>query len=171
MQYFKSIIKATPIALLIFAMSIGCTPEKKSDSEKEKHQQPSVEKPIFTKGQKAPSKYFTGTARVKGLVENDSVFTTAAGNVVFEPSARSNWHSHPAGQVLIVTKGVGYHQIKGEPKEIIRKGDVIKCPPNKVHWHGASKDSSMTHIYIVPNTEKGIVEWMEPVSDEEFLSN
>ncbi|MGB0176418.1 MAG: (R)-mandelonitrile lyase [Owenweeksia sp.] len=126
---------------------------------------------VFPKSQKATSQHFTGTAWVHGLVDNDSVFTTATGSVVFEPSARSNWHSHPAGQILIVTDGVGYHQIKGQPLETIRKGDVVKCPPNTVHWHGASADSSMTHIYIVPNTEKGIVEWMEPVTDEEYNAN
>lgn len=123
---------------------------------------------IFQKGRLAPAKYFTGNAYVTGLVDVDSVFTTAAGSVFFEAGARSNWHSHPSGQILIVTSGVGYHQIKGEPIEIIRKGDVVKCPPNKIHWHGASKGSSMSHIYIVPNTEKGIVEWMEPVADEEY---
>ena len=67
-----------------------------------------------------------------------------------------------------MTDGVGYHQIKGEPIQIIRKGDVIKCPPDVVHWHGASNDSSMTHIYIVPNTKYGIVKWMEPVTDEKY---
>ena len=125
---------------------------------------------IDPQGELAPSEYFTGTAWVKSLVEDDSVFTTAAGEVVFEAGARSNWHSHPAGQILIVTSGTGYHQIEGEPKEVISKGDVVRCPPNVVHWHGASKDSSMTHIYIVPNTEKGIVQWGEPVSDEDFLN-
>jgi quercetin dioxygenase-like cupin family protein len=64
---------------------------------------------------------------------------------------------------------VGYHQVKGEPKQVIKKGDVVKCPPNAVHWHGASRDSSMSHIYLVPNTEKGVVDWMEPVSEAEFL--
>lgn len=123
---------------------------------------------IFQKGRLAPAKYFTDNAYVTGLVDNDSVFTTAAGSVFFEAGARSNWHSHPSGQILLVTSGEGYHQIKGEPIEIIRKGDVVKCPPNKIHWHGASKVSSMSHIYVVPNTEKGIVEWMEPVTDEEY---
>jgi quercetin dioxygenase-like cupin family protein len=123
---------------------------------------------IFPKGQLAPPEFFTGNAWVTGLVENDSVFTTTVGSVLFEAGARSNWHLHPAGQILIVTAGVGYHQIKGQPIEIIRKGNVVKCPPNVVHWHGASKDSKMTHIYIVPNTEKGIVKWMEPVTDKEY---
>ena len=129
---------------------------------------PADDDSIFPKGQLAPAKFFTGNVWVTGLVNADSVFTTAAGSVFFEPGARSNWHSHPAGQILIVTAGVGYHQIKGQPIEIIRKGDVVKCPPDVVHWHGASNDSSMTHIYIVPNTEKGIVNWMDAVTDKEY---
>ena len=149
--------------LLLFTVLFSCSTEQQEKDA-------STNQEIFPRGEKVPSQFFTGTARVYGLVENDSVFTTASGNVVFEPGARSNWHSHPAGQILIVTRGTGYHQIKGEPKEVIRKGDVVKCPPNTLHWHGASKDSSMTHIHIVPNTEKGIVEWGEPVTDEEFLN-
>lgn len=126
---------------------------------------------IFPIGQKGPSQFFTGNAYPIGLVDDDSVYTTLAGNVYFEPGARSNWHSHPAGQILIVIDGVGYHQIEGQARETIRKGDVVKCPPNTKHWHGASEDQGMSHIYIIPNTEKGIVEWLEPVTDEEFLKD
>lgn len=121
--------------------------------------------PEATRG---PSENFSGTVWATSLVPQDSTFTTVVGKVVFEPGARSNWHSHPAGQLLIVTDGVGYHQIKGEPKQIIRKGDTVKCPPNVTHWHGASPGSSMTHIYILPNTEKGIVNWMQAVTDQEY---
>ncbi|WP_114784832.1 (R)-mandelonitrile lyase [Botryobacter ruber] len=123
---------------------------------------------IFQKGEKAPAENFTGTAWVTNLVAPDSIYTTATGSVVFEAGARTNWHSHPPGQLLLVTEGVGYHQIEGEHKQTIRKGDVVKCPPNVTHWHGATPDSSMTHIYIVPNTDEGIVNWKQPVTDEEF---
>lgn len=123
---------------------------------------------IFPKGQKGPSQFFTGNAYPFGLVRADSVYTTLAGNVYFEAGARSHWHSHPGGQILIVLEGTGYHQIEGAEKQVIRKGDVVKCPPDTKHWHGASKDEGMAHIYIIPNTEKGIVEWMEPVTDEQF---
>jgi len=123
---------------------------------------------LFTKGQLAPSDYFTGNVYVTGLIENDSVFTTAGDEVYFEAGARSHWHLHPSGQILIVTAGVGYHQIKGQPIEVIHKGDVVKCPPDTLHWHGASKDASMSHIYIVPNTENGIVVWDDPATDEEY---
>ncbi|MEY3052296.1 MAG: hypothetical protein RLY31_2081 [Bacteroidota bacterium] len=78
--------------------------------------------------------------------------------VYFEPGARSNWHRHPAGQVLIITDGVGYHQLEGQSVQVMRKGDVVTCPPNVRHWHGASQDSGLYQLYIIPNTEKGIVE-------------
>lgn len=123
---------------------------------------------IFPKGDKGLSQFFTGNAYPYGLVEMDSIYTMLAGNVYFEPGARSNWHSHPAGQILIVIEGTGYHQIEGEARETIQKGDVVKCPPDTKHWHGASKDQGMSHIYIIPNTEKGVVDWMEAVSDEQY---
>lgn len=123
---------------------------------------------IFPKGKKGSEELFTGNAYNYGLVTPDSVFTTAVGNVYFEPGARSNWHSHPAGQILIITDGVGYHQIEGQPIEIIKKGDVVKCPPNVNHWHGASPEVGLQQLYIVPNIEKGIVDWKEAVTNEEY---
>jgi quercetin dioxygenase-like cupin family protein len=121
---------------------------------------------IFPKAEKGSSDLFTGNAYPTALVDSDSVYNTLVGNVYFEPGARSNWHSHPAGQILIITDGIGYHQIDGQPIEVIKKGDVVKCPPNVRHWHGASPDVGLQQLYIIPNTEKGIVEWMEPVTDE-----
>lgn len=129
-----------------------------------------VSQGIFPKGQLGSKEFFTGNAWNTGLVSSDTVYNTLVGNVYFEPGARSNWHTHPAGQILIITDGVGYHQIKGQPRETIRKGDVVKCPPNVMHWHGASHESGMQQMYILPNTEKGIVQWMDPVTDEEYNS-
>lgn len=126
---------------------------------------------IFPKGTQGPAENFTGTAWNVGLVEPDSVYSTSVGNVYFEPGARSHWHTHPAGQILIITDGVGYHQLKGGPKQTLRKGDVARCPPNVEHWHGASPDTGMQQLYIVPNTEKGIVNWLQAVTDEEYNAN
>ena len=97
-----------------------------------------------------------------------TVTNTVIGNVYFEPGARSNWHTHPSGQILIITDGIGYHQIKGQPRQTIKKGDVVKCPPNVLHWHGASPDIGMQQMYILPKTEKGIVTWLQKVTDEEY---
>lgn len=123
---------------------------------------------IFPKGQQGPTENFTGKSFSTRLVDSDSTYNMLVGNVLFEPGARSNWHKHPGGQILIITAGVGYHQQKGKPIEIMRKGDVVKCPPNVEHWHGASPDSSLHQMYIIPNTEKGIVEWLQPVTDKEY---
>jgi quercetin dioxygenase-like cupin family protein len=125
---------------------------------------------IFSKGEKANVDYFTGTAWIKMLVTNDPVLNCQIANVVFEPGARNNWHTHRGGQVLIVTDGIGYYQEKGKPVQLLRKGDVVKILPGVVHWHGASPDSEFTHIAVNPNTQKGIVEWLQRVTDEEYNS-
>jgi quercetin dioxygenase-like cupin family protein len=126
---------------------------------------------IFPKGSLGPAENFTGNAWNTPLVANDSTYNTVIGNVYFEPGARSNWHIHPAGQILIITDGVGYHQIKGQPRQTIKKGDVIKCPPNVEHWHGASPSTGMQQMYILAKTEKGIVTWLQKVTDEEYNSS
>src|SRR5258705_2177041 len=125
---------------------------------------------IFPRGAKAPADYFAGTAWVQLLVPNDPALNYQIGNVVFEPGARNNWHTHPGGQILLVTDGVGYYQEKGKPIQLIRKGDVVNIPPDVEHWHGASPDSELTHIAVNPNTQKGIVVWLERVTDEEYGS-
>lgn len=160
MQKNTKILPVLLTGLAVLILLTGCKSETASSSP--------ADEAVFPKGIPAPADFFTGRAWVYGLVANDSIYTMNAGKVTFEPGARSHWHAHPAGQILLVTSGVGYHQIRGQAKERIRKGDVVQCPPDAIHWHGASEDSSMTHIYILPNTEKGIVEWMDAVTDEEF---
>lgn len=122
---------------------------------------------LFPKGSKATNQNFTGTTWVNIMV-TDSIFNTSMGNVTFEPGARTKWHSHPGGQLLLVTNGVGYYQEKGKPAQLLKKGDVVKILPNIVHWHGASADSALTHVAISTNLQKGSVVWLEPVTDEEY---
>lgn len=121
-------------------------------------------KTLFEKGEKLNSENFTGTVYLKMLTINDKENLLTVGNVTFEAGARTNWHLHPAGQILLVTDGTGYYQEKGQPKKIVRKGDVIKCLPNVEHWHGASVDSDFSHLAI-SNNDKGSVVWLLPVSD------
>jgi 4-carboxymuconolactone decarboxylase len=125
---------------------------------------------IFPKGNKITNDNFSGTAWNNMLVENDALYHTQIGNVTFEPGARTKWHYHPGGQILLVTHGKGYYQEKGKPIQIMQEGDVIKCPPNVIHWHGATPTDSLTHIAISPNTDKGNVVWLEKVTDEEYNS-
>ena len=122
---------------------------------------------IFPKGQKITNNNFTGNAWLQEMILPDSLNHTQVGSVTFEQKARTNWHSHPGGQILLITDGTGYYQEKGGPKRIIKKGDVVKCPPNVQHWHGASKDEQLIQIAIT-NAQKGAVVWLQPVSDEEY---
>ena len=127
---------------------------------------------IFPKGERAPADYFTGTVWVKMLVSNDPNLNCQIVNVIFESGARNNWHTHPGGQILVATGGIGYYQEKGKTIQLIRKGDIVNIPPDVEHWHGASPDSEFTHIAINPNTQKGVVVWLERLTDEEYdISN
>jgi len=120
---------------------------------------------IFPQGDKIVSNNFTGTAWLNLLVNEDTTYNTVIGNVTFEPGARTNWHYHRGGQILLITKGRGLYQEKGKPIETIQKGDIIKCPPNVIHWHGATPTDTLVHIAISINTDKGSVVWLEKVSD------
>ncbi|QNF33090.1 cupin domain-containing protein [Adhaeribacter swui] len=122
---------------------------------------------IFAKGEKITNSNFVGNAWLQPLVVSDSLNPTAVGNVTFEPGARTKWHLHPAGQILLATGGIGYYQEKGSPKRILRKGEVVKCPPNVAHWHGASPDQEFIQIAIT-SSHKGATVWLEPVTDEEY---
>ncbi len=125
---------------------------------------------IFTKGNKITNNNFVGTAYVSMLISVDSLNHTYVGNVTFEPGARTNWHSHPSGQIILVVDGEGYYQEKGSPKRVLQKGDAVKCPPNLPHWHGASSDSEFIQLAI-SSSENGPTEWLEPVTEEEYNAN
>lgn len=90
--------------------------------------------------------------------------------VTFEPGARSHWHSHPGGQMLLAIGGIGYYQEGGKSIQILQKGDVVKCPPNVPHWHGASPAVAFMQVAITPNTATGRVTWMKPVTDMEYAN-
>jgi 4-carboxymuconolactone decarboxylase len=118
--------------------------------------------------QTGPAEYFTGTVRVERLFDAAAPARASGGLVTFEAGARSAWHTHPLGQILIVTAGIGRVQHWGGPIQEIRKGDTVRIPPNVKHWHGASPASSMSHIAISEQLDGKAVEWMEKVSDAVF---
>jgi len=124
----------------------------------------------FPKGERAPAANFTGTVYLYSLIKDEPAFNCTGGSVTFEPGARSNWHRHPAGQILLITEGLGYYQEKGQPVRLLRQGEVVKAQPGVEHWHGASPQQGMTHIALSVNTEKGIVTWLRPVTDQEYNS-
>lgn len=125
---------------------------------------------IFPKGERTPADYFTGTAWLNLLVPKDETGSYSIGDVVFEPGARTNWHTHPAGQILLVTDGKGYYQERSKPARSLAKGDVVVIPSQVEHWHGAAKDSRFTHIAVNKITPEGTVKWLTPVTDEEYQS-
>ena len=120
--------------------------------------------------QKGPEQYFTGSVRIDPIIQAPEPSRVTCGCVTFEPGARSAWHTHPLGQTLIVTSGVGWTQCQGGPIVEMRAGDVIWCPPNHKHWHGAAPTTGMTHIAIQEHLNGKNVEWMEKVSDEQYLA-
>ena len=117
---------------------------------------------------KAPAEYFTGAVRIDRLFLATAPARARGAIVTFEPGARSAWHSHPLGQILIVTGGCGLAQRWGGPIEEIRPGDVVWFPPGEKHWHGASATTAMTHIAIQEQLDGRAVDWMEQVTDEQY---
>lgn len=116
----------------------------------------------------AQAEYFSGKAFVKTLVAKDEVTNCNISDVYFEEGCRNNWHTHPSNQILIVKEGTCYYGEEGKPVRQLSVGEVVNVLPGVRHWHGASPDAPMIHIAININTEKGMVNWMESVSEEEY---
>lgn len=146
--------------LILVAFLMACTEDQKSAG---------TSPILFPKGDKNSTDNFVGEVWVKSLIDADSLNENAVGNVTFAAGARSKWHLHPAGQIILATDGVGYYQEKGKSKMILRKGDVVKCPPNLPHWHGASADSSFVQIAIT-GRQKGPTVWMDAVPDSVYFA-
>ncbi|MCO5239670.1 MAG: cupin domain-containing protein [Chitinophagaceae bacterium] len=154
---FKNVVTVFLLGALVFS----CKQQNKSaNMEAERGL-------VFAKGEKITSDNFIGTAFLNALVEADSTNPNAVGSVTFEPGARTNWHSHPAGQIILALDGVGYYQEKGNPKIIVKKGDVVRCPPDIPHWHGASTGTAFVQIAIT-GREKGETVWLGTVTDEAY---
>ena len=118
---------------------------------------------------KGPAEWFTGAVRIDPLFQANAPARAAGATVTFEPGARTAWHTHPLGQRLIVTSGCGWVQCRGGAKREIRAGDVVVCPPGEKHWHGATTTTGMSHIAIQEALDGKVVEWLEKVTDEEYL--
>ena len=117
---------------------------------------------------KGPADYFTGSVRVDPLIEAKEPARVRGAHVTFEPGARTAWHTHPLGQTLIVTSGLGWVQRQGGPVEEIRPGDVVWFEPGEKHWHGATATTAMTHIAIQEALNGSAVDWMEKVNDQDY---
>ena len=119
---------------------------------------------------KGLEEWFTGTVRIDPLFQTEVPARAAGASVTFEPGARTAWHTHPLGQTLIVTSGCGLVQREGGTIEKIYPGDVVWFPPGEKHWHGASPNTAMTHIAIQEYLDGKAVDWMDKVSDEQYLN-
>lgn len=154
---FKTII----IIFLFGALAFSCKQQNKSANVE------TGRALIFAKGEKITNNNFTGTAFLNALVEADSTNPIAVGSVTFEPGARTNWHSHPAGQIILIIGGEAYYQEEDSAKRTLHKGDVVKCPPNVLHWHGASANKELIQV-AVTSRQNGPTKWMRPVTEEEY---
>ncbi len=161
----KARLKVVAIAALLAVIAASCKQTLTKDQSTGKMSDNNIS---FPKGKKITNNNFAGDAWLNMLVENDNIYDAQIGSVTFAPGARTNWHSHPGGQILLVIAGKGLYREEGKPIRVIQKGDVIKCLPNVKHWHGATPTDSMVHIAISTNTDKGPVVWLEKVSDEEY---
>ena len=111
---------------------------------------------------------FTGQPVIDPLFAETDYSSVTAGVVTFPPGARAAWHTHPAGQILVVTSGVGWVQTRGEERQEIRAGDVVRIPPDIEHWHGASTENSMTHIALQEAVDGSAADWLSHVTDDEY---
>jgi len=154
---------STKYSLLILMILItGCHMEKKTEVPIPQSEA------VFSLGELTSSDNFTGKVWVNIMGASDSTLHARFGNVSFEPRARTNWHSHPGGQILLITEGRGYYQALGQPARLLKQGDVVEIPRNVMHWHGAAPDSEFAHIAISLNTDDRGAAWSGPVKDEEY---
>jgi quercetin dioxygenase-like cupin family protein len=147
-----------------FIAGAFAAPQKRSNSKME------IKRSGSQPSGKGPANYFTGTVRVDPLFHLPAPARIFGASVTFEPGARTAWHTHPLGQTLIVTAGCGRVQCWDGPVEEIRPGDVIWFPPGEKHWHGAPPTTAMTHFAIVEELDGKSADWMEKVSDEQYLA-
>ena len=122
---------------------------------------------IFLKGEISTTDNHTGTIWLNELSKPDSILIYSIAVATYTPGAKLDWHIHPAGQVLIITEGTGYYQELGKPKQIVHKGDVIKCLPGVQHWHGASPESNFAYFAVTP-AQNGKTVWLKRVTDAEY---
>lgn len=155
------------MTLITFMLFLSCEHFKIKQDMKDLNVE--LEKAIFPKGEKASNDYFTGTVWLTMLIQRDNNNNYTVADVKFEPGARTNWHTHPSGQVLLVTEGKGFYQEKGKTARLLKKGDVVNIPADVEHWHGAAPDSYFTHIAITNYKENVNVVWLKPVTDNEYI--
>lgn len=135
-----------------------------------KYQMPEPIDDVFPRGALSTMNYFTGDVFNQRLVSPDSNTPCSVSNVTFKAKSRTRWHSHTGTQILLCTAGRGWYQEKGQPAKELKAGDAVTIPPGVIHWHGAALDSEFSHISVIPNPKDNKDTWLEPVSEEEYIS-
>ena len=162
--------KILNVLSIIIVIAVACS--NNTGNGENNYPAPPSETSLIVNGSGQKSKgseeYFTGNVEVEAIIPPNSSSHFSIAYVTFQPRARSAWHTHPAGQHLIVLEGVGLTQEEGKPIQEFRAGDVLYCPPNVKHWHGASPNSYMKHAAITGVSNGSGVTWMEKVTDEEY---
>ena len=159
-----------PLSLVVYAPepAEAQQTQPRSAESKEGAGQMEISRSDTRQPSRGPAQYFTGTATITPLFNPEESSQVGAALVTFEPGARTAWHTHPLGQRLVVISGTARVRVEGGPIEEIRAGDAVWFPPNVRHWHGASPDSSMSHIAIQQSQDGSSVTWMEHVTDEQY---
>ena len=160
MPIANSMIAAAAAAIL----STGAAPQEEGTVEME------IKRKADLQTVEGPEQFFTGKATITGQFARADPSNLTGAIVHFEPGARTAWHTHPRGQTLIVTEGVGWTQVEGGGKYEFYAGDILWCPADKKHWHGATPHEGMTHIALQETLDGKNVTWMEKVTDEEYLA-
>ena len=159
-----------PLASLVwFLTTVACNNNHKSTAMNATNNINAAS--IFPLGQRGSSDWFTGDVNVQGLVNPDEVEGIySISQVTFQPGGRTSWHTHPIGQVLLVTEGSGWYQERGKLAQELTKGTVVAIPKDVEHWHGAASDSRLVHTAISNIQDNSLVTWLSPVTDEEYDS-
>lgn len=165
-------INALVLSLFLFAVNVvhaqSSNVGKAASADGGAKQSQKIMRASSQASSRGPGQYFTGNVRVSPLFSANPTTSVSGAYVSFEAGARSAWHTHPAGQHLIVTAGSGWIQEWGGPVTELREGDVVWCPPGVKHWHGASPASALTHLALTGMADGKNVEWLEKVSDEQY---
>lgn len=163
----KIITSGSFVALTI--VNVSCNPSSSNSNNIQDGSTSAIENIlVFERGEEVNSPNFTGgKVWLNNLVDADSINQNAVGSVTFEAGARTKWHSHPAGQIILAIDGEGYYQEDGKEKIVVKKGEVMKCPKEVPHWHGASAQSHFVQVAIT-GRENGETVWLKEVTDEDY---
>lgn len=173
MKMNKQIISKTVLIAAVLLIINACNQATKNNTETSPEVKSEKIDPIFTQNPATGdflTKYFTGSVTVNMMLGNDENNEYSIANVVFNPKARTNWHTHPKGQVLLVIAGNGFYKAEGEPVQAISKGDVVNIPPNVNHWHGAASNSEFVHVAITNYKDGQNVVWGTAVTEDDYNS-